>query len=308
MPDLAFQVSNLARRIFYWGQWRLAVAPVIDSEDGLPRGNHFSVIEPPSGFSYADPFLFIHAARTYLFFEIYSRREKGVIAYCELLEDGTHTSPRVVLRASYHLSYPFVFEWDGNIYLLPETQENGTIELYRANDFPNSWNLHAVLMRNIKYFDPTLYFDGRKWWLFAGSQTNPTEEVSELHLFVSESPFGPWKKHPRNPVVVGKHCARPAGRLFRLGQHLLRPGQDSSRLYGEAISLNRVEVLTETDYREVPYLRLGGSALPDSCRTHSIDLNEQYRVQDGLRYVPRFSLKTMLRHASSSPNVVTELQ
>jgi len=197
----------------------------------------------------------------------------------------------VVLEAPYHLSYPFIFEWQGEVYLLPETQGNGTIELYRATAFPAVWVLQTVLMRGVRLFDPTLHFEDNLWWLFAGSRGGGAREVSELHLFMAESPLGPWQSHPRNPVVIGEHCARPAGRLFRLNGQLVRPGQDSSRLYGEAIWLNRVEVLSATDYRESPLLRLGADSLPNSGRTHSLDFDEQVQVQDGLRYVSRLSAR-----------------
>ena len=291
LSRLSFEVFNFARRVFYSTQWQLAFAIKDSAGPGLIQHGSFSVIEPPFDFSYADPFLFRHGGKVYLFFEIYSRHQRGVIAYCEILGEGKYTRPRVVLEAPYHLSYPFIFEWQGEVYLAPETQENGTIELYRAIAFPDQWALQTVLMRDVKLFDPTLYFEDNTWWLFAGRIGEGAKEVSELHLFQAESLHGPWRSHPRNPVVMGEYCARPAGRLFRLGGQLMRPGQDSSRLYGEAIWLNRVDVLSATDYRETPLLRLGADTLPNSRRTHSLDFDEQIQVQDGLRYVPRFGRK-----------------
>lgn len=301
LSQLCFEISNFARRIFYSTQWQLAFALKDSAGPGLVQRGRFSVIEPPFDFSYADPFLFRHGGKVYLFFEIYSRHQRGVIAYCEILGEGKYTKPRVVLEAPYHLSYPFIFEWREDVYLVPETQENGTIELYRAVTFPDQWVLQTVLMRDVKLFDPTLHFDDNTWWLFAGRIGDGATEVSELQLFQAESPHGPWRSHPRNPVVTGEYCARPAGRLFRLGDQLVRPGQDSSRLYGEAIWLNRVDVLSATDYRETPFLRLEADTLPNSSRTHSLDVDEQIQVQDGLRYVPRFGRKRATLIQALSP-------
>jgi hypothetical protein len=289
-------MNKLVRRLFYYGQWHLAFALKDASEPGLARPDRFCSIEPPSNYCYADPFLFRHDGKAYIFFEIYSRSQPGVIAYCEITNDGRYTEPKVVLEARYHLSYPFIFQWRGEIYLLPETHDNGTIELYRAARFPDQWVRHAVLMSGVRFVDPTLHFEEGMWWLFAGCRGRKAEEVSELHLFMSETPLGPWRDHPRNPVVVGEHCARPAGRLFRLDQQLVRPGQDSSRFYGEAIWLNRIDIISQTDYRETPLLRIGPESLPNSSRTHTLDLDGQLQVQDGFRYARRFGN----RHAAEA--------
>jgi hypothetical protein len=282
-----FQTAHFLRRLCYYGQWHIALA-IREKGDACLGRNHFYVLHPPGDCSFADPFLFENEGRRFLFFEIYSRHERGVIACCELFEDGKWSQPSIVLRAPYHLSYPFIFRWLGEIYMIPETQDHGTIEVYRAAQFPDRWLLHEVLMENVAFVDSTLHNEGDKWWLFTGSRGARAKNVNQLHLFFSQSPLGPWQSHPLNPVVLGDDRARPAGRLFRYGDHLLRPGQDSSRLYGEAIWLNRIDVLSSTEYRETPMLRLEPDRQQNSSRTHSIDFDNRFRVQDGFRYVPRF--------------------
>jgi hypothetical protein len=281
--------ADFCRRFLFYSQWHLVCATRSGNAADPLRAEHFWHIEPPTGYSHADPFLFSDGGKTYLFFEIYSRATHGVIAYCEILGAGSCSEPRVVLEAEYHMSYPFVFRWGEDIYLIPETQENRTIELYRAVSFPDRWMLERVLMHDVDFADSTPYFDSGLCWLFTGRKGAGAKAISELHLFMAKSPLGPWQSHPQNPVVVGEHCARPAGRLFRMGEHLVRPGQDSSRLYGEAMWLNRVDVLSPSEYRESPLLRLDARSLPASCRTHTLNFNEQFHVQDGLRYIPRFS-------------------
>ena len=87
----------------------------------------------------ADPFLFSHGGRTWMFFEDFPHAtRKGVIAVCEIDASGHPGAPRVVLEEPFHLSYPFVFEHDGEIYMLPETAAAGCIRLYHADPFPRS--------------------------------------------------------------------------------------------------------------------------------------------------------------------------
>ena len=295
-------MAHFVRRVFYYGKWHLVFALKDHGEPGLAQSPLFYEIEGPADCSYADPFLFERDGKTYLFFEIYSRRSRGVIAYCELLGAGRYTEPKVVLEAAYHLSYPFIFEWNGEVYLIPESQANETIEIYRTVKFPNHWVRHSVLMRG-RFADATLHFENDTWWLFAGLRGPEAEGISELHLFMAESPLGPWRSHPLNPVVVGTDCARPAGRLFRDENHLVRPAQDSSRLYGEAIWMNRVEVLAFNEYRESRWLRIGPETLPNSRRTHTINFNEKFQVQDGFRYALRLGASHAVSRVDQFPGI-----
>ena len=97
----------------------------------------FRIIHPPKNRFYADPFLFEKNGRHFLFFEDYSySSRKGVISCLELNDEHGSDQPVTVLERRYHLSYPFVFECDGEIYMLPETGENNCVELYRAPEFP----------------------------------------------------------------------------------------------------------------------------------------------------------------------------
>ena len=51
-----------------------------------------------------------------------------------------------VLEEPWHLSYPFLIEWGGDIWMIPESSTNRDIAIYRAVDFPLKWERHAVLV------------------------------------------------------------------------------------------------------------------------------------------------------------------
>ena len=112
---------------------------------------------PSEDRSYADPFLFRRDGRTFLFLEeIRHPGRKGTIAYTELDAAGNWQEPQTILSADYHLSYPFVFEWEGDVYLLPESSAHRTLELYRAVEFPGKWKFDRVVMDNIFAVDATI--------------------------------------------------------------------------------------------------------------------------------------------------------
>ena len=132
----------------------------------------------------------------------------------EIDEEGRWKQPYPVLERPYHLSYPFVFEHDGNTYMLPETAANGTIELYECEEFPHRWVLKKTMMEGVYAVDSTLHFHEGRWWLFTNIRDNEgASSDDELFLFFADSPLAEnWTPHPLNPIVSDASCARPAGR------------------------------------------------------------------------------------------------
>ncbi len=279
---------ELQKRLFR-EQWLI----VLQAAPGMKKFNTVSgarYVRPSKDRFYADPFLVERHGRTYLFFEDYRfATKKGVISCCEVDNAGNCGQPCVVLEREYHLSYPFLFEWQGEIYLLPESRDNRTIEMYRASDFPHSWTREAVLMEDVAAVDSTLLEYSGKWWLFAaGIQEDITSPNDGLYLYFADSPLGPWTAHPKNPIVSDARRARPAGRLYFKNGALIRPGQDCANGYGYAIQLHRVDVLSETDYCETPLSRITPSWIPGSLGTHTINQSEKLRVMDARFLIPRF--------------------
>ena len=250
----------------------------------------FEELVNPRGRFRADPFLFLSDGGTWLFFEEAEfATEKGVIGCMEIGPDGTCSEVGVVLERDYHLSYPFVFEWEGAHYMIPETSENRTIELYRATDFPRRWELEKVLFHDVFAVDTTLLEADGRFWLFSAMSEAGGSGNDELFLFHADSPLGAWTPHPSNPIVSDVRCARPAGRVFRQDGAWIRPGQDCSSSYGAAIQLQRIEVLNEREYREVPIGRIDPNWAPSLVATHTIDEDGGLAVIDGRRWMPRNS-------------------
>ena len=218
----------------------------------LLPGN-FNAFSLPAGAFFADPFVVKKNDHFFLFFECYEASAgKAHIAMME--SDGsTWTAPVTVLEKAYHLSYPFVFEWEGSMYMLPETSSNGTVELYKATVFPYQWELAAVLMKDIALIDATLHFHDGLWWLFGNSTTHPFVSTNDqLHLFYSKDLFSEnWIPHPLNPVATHAGNCRPAGRIFKKDGKLYRPAQNNaSQQYGYGLVINEIEVMNENQYRE----------------------------------------------------------
>lgn len=247
-----------------------------------------NMLVPPGDWSYADPFLYEWHGKHYMFFEkVSDSHPRGEIWFVELDDAGNASRPEPALARDYHLSYPQVFAWRGEIYMLPETSENGTLEIYRAVDFPRRWELAGTLLSGVPAADATIFERDGKLWLFTAGIGGKDLACSELSLFFSDSLFGPWIAHPKNPIVCDVSGARPAGSLFYEERGLIRPAQDCSQRYGYAISLNRVDVLSETDYRETRVGQILPKWATGLCASHTINMDSRYEALDGfgkLRY------------------------
>ena len=126
-------------------------------------------------------------------------------------------------------------------------ESNSTV----PSSFRIKWRLDRVLLDGLTALDATLHIEDGLFWLFANVMEGH-EDRGQLWLFSSPSLDGEWRPHPRNPIVTDPGTARPAGRLFRREGVLIRPSQDCSRGYGEAVVLNRVDALSPSEYRETP--------------------------------------------------------
>jgi hypothetical protein len=176
---------------------------------------------------------------------------RGHIACLELDDQLKIKSKTIVLKRPYHLSYPFLFNYDGQLYMMPETKSNHAIELYRCVQFPDQWEYAKPLMQNVDAVDATLFHKDDLWWLFVNIQEKGGSSWDTLHLFYSDSPLSDhWTPHPRNPIVKDVHTARPAGYILNINGKLIRPSQDCSVRYGYATNFNHITVLTKSDYAE----------------------------------------------------------
>jgi hypothetical protein len=241
----------------------------------------------PPGMSQADPFVFERDGSTYLFFEQASPSMPGRIAVAELDGVSLRGSASPCLVRDHHVSYPFVFAHEGDVFLMPESLASRSVDLYRATSFPHEWTHERTLLDDVLAVDPTLIRHDGLWWLFVGVSAPGAAPGEELALYYADSLDGEWTAHPENPVVADVRCARPAGPLLRLGDSLVRPAQDGSRGYGSAIALRRIVTLTRDRYREEGVGEVTADWLRHAHATHTYGRGSTVEVTDGQRWIAR---------------------
>lgn len=209
------------------------------------------VTDVPASFV-ADPFLIREAGIWHMFFEVMNWKSgKGEIGWATS-EDGRRWNYRqIVLAEAFHLSYPYVFAWRGNYYMVPESFQAGAVRLYQATSFPTRWSLVCTMLQGDYLVDASIFRHAERWWLLVDASTNGQHDTLRLHS--ADDLRGPWREHPHSPIVQGNpHDARPAGRVVVHDGRVIRYAQNSVPCYGTDVRGFEITELTSTQYRERP--------------------------------------------------------
>ncbi|MGF6272812.1 hypothetical protein ABIB38_001168 [Massilia sp. UYP11] len=239
-------------------------------------------VAAPDGHFWADPFLRVHAGKIYCFVEDYVyATNRAHISVLDITKSDVKCLG-VALREPFHLSFPFLFEYAGHLYMCPETSESNQIRIYKCDEFPLRWSLDSVAIDGISAAD-SMFFEHRgRWWLLTSiDRAGLNDHCSELCLFHAPDPLGgAWTPHPMNPLYIDTDMGRNAGlivdegRIYRAAQ---RQGFDQ---YGEGLALYEIIELDETRYAERKVTDIRHDYLQRSLGSHHISSDGNVTVVD----------------------------
>ena len=181
-------LTRKLQKFFFREQWSLLICD---------RNNRvLKSIVPEKDTHWADPFPVFFQGRFFIFIESQYRYEKGILGYLEIGGDLSPGPFVPILQRDYHLSWPNVFSVDGVWYLIPETGEHRTVDLYRAVNFPGEWEFHSTLLEGTRAVDTEIWRDGDTWRLFTSLEDSGSSVNRNLHIFSSkEFPSSRWHLH-----------------------------------------------------------------------------------------------------------------
>jgi len=242
------KISNFS----YFYQWNI----LVNIDDKISTSfSKFTELIPPKNKFWADPFVIYRNEKYYIFLEEFDNsKNKGHLSIIILDKNGNYSKPVKFLERDYHLSYPSIFEFENQLYLIHSTihNSNAYIELFKCEDFPFKWKFIRKLITDIPLVDATMFFHNNLWWIFAAeAENNGTSKSEKLMLFYSINPLSDnWIPHPLNPIVSNIQNARPAGNIFHMNNKIIRPGQNCFKVYGNGFSFNEIIKLTKNEYDE----------------------------------------------------------
>lgn len=196
----------------------------------------------------ADPFMIKEGDIWYMFFEVFdSKDKKGVIGLAISHNGIDWIYKRTVIAEPFHMSYPYVFKWKNEFYIIPETHEAKSIRLYRATSFPDKWEFLSELLTGYDFIDSSIFNYQDRWWLF----TCPTIKNDALLLYYANDLSGPWFEHPDNPIInANPRMAKCGGRILAWDNKVIRYAQNARPVYGSSLNIVEITKLTTTDYEE----------------------------------------------------------
>lgn len=219
------KIKRLFQKAFVGGQWYVGYRCKGDTK--------YSVIETPKDMWIADPTMFTANGEHYLFVEVYeNKKKKAAIGYYHF-ENNVPVYKGLIIEKSYHMSYPCVFEYSGEFYMIPESSANNSITLYKAEHFPNKWVKETDLLNGEKYVDSTVFRHGDDLGILSYKVTKGGWQLVNFSLDMDQ------KVLKKEKIIHYKdNIGRPAGYIFAGNK---RPAQDCQKKYGENLLIYEVD-------------------------------------------------------------------
>jgi len=239
------------------------------------------ILNPKNHFL-ADPFLISRNNKHYCFVEDFDySKERGCISVYQIDKEG-HSELGKALVEDFHLAYPYLFEYEGELYMCPDTHVKNDIRLYRCVDFPLKWEFERTIIDNVSAVDTCIFFYEDRWWLISNIDYSPVgEHFSQLHIFHNSSPIGEdWIPHKTNPVIFDPLKARNGGfitdksKLYRVYQ------RQGFNLYGRAFGVAEIKSLNTEVYLEESLFEVEPHFFPNLIGTHTFNYDEGLLVFD----------------------------
>lgn len=279
-------------KLLFKKQWQILTTT---SGDKVFDPASYARLEPPADRFWADPFAVSRGDKDYIFVEeLRYKKNRGEIAVLEH-RDGKLLDARTIISEPYHMSYPHIVDHEGELYMVPETRQKGSIDIWRNTAFPDRWSPIGSLMENVSAVDTTLFRHDGRWWMFTNlSRTLHMPSADELHAFYSDDPSPVtrnWIAHRLNPLVRDTRTSRQGGRVFVDEQErLIRCAQDTAVRYGYAVLFFHVQDLTPVSFAET----LLHKALPnwheEVVGMHTFERCGELRIFDACFAKSRLSL------------------
>lgn len=181
-----------------------------------------------------------------------------------------------ILQLETHLSFPFIFKENNEVYILPENYESGESKLYKYDKETNTCIYNRTLVKQ-PLMDAVLTNMFGEKHLF--STCYPSHD--KLYVFTEDESNQQFSKDKE--ILFSENTARNAGAWFEYNGKCYRPAQDCNESYGKAIILQQV-IKDKENYKFIDIRRIESSnpSYPLGC--HTLDIHKGVMVFDAKAY------------------------
>ena len=229
-------------------EWQVAIRERSGKTLYEGEGSGFYAVKNTIRYWFADPFLFSHSGKDYLFVEMFDRwKEKGVIGVCRI-RNGKCKNFHVCLETPFHLSYPCIYEDNNEIYMIPECYQSGEVWIYRCAAFPYRWEKDRLLLKGFAVDTTPCFFGKERFWLTTQFDS-PCQRIND-NLWQIDDLDGAARC-----LVSNDYSSRGAGHIISENDCFIRPSQNCSKSYGEHLVFNR-GYFKDGTYHENPFMQV----------------------------------------------------
>jgi len=252
-------------------------------------------IIPDSKVFQADSFIVFKDNKYYVFYEELKFKDwHGYLMAAELdIENNCLVNEKVILQKDYHLSYPSVFKENGTYYMIPESGDANSVDLYECTSFPYKWKKKKKLLDNIQAVDTTPLKTEQGWYLFTTEILSGASCNDELSIYKSNDLLNePFKKLYNEPVVTDVSNARMGGHFIQKDGDIYRIAQNCGKRYGHQANINKI-VQLEGGYKEEKVDVIKADFPAVSFHTYNQSQDQSLVVGD--MEIPRFDFYSLKR-------------
>lgn len=253
---------------------------------------------------YADPILVTYGGTDYLFMESYDMdTQLGSIACAAFDKTGKLSEPRIIIQEKYHMSFPMVFSWNDELYMIPETCGNRSVNLYRCEGDIYQWSLVKSFPVEEELVDTVAVSCREDRVELISAAQNPQDPMQnkwqKLWILRDGEDFRLEQDMAFNARDAYNYKDRMAGSLVADQGREILPTQESTVTdYGAYLYLNDFSGREITDLKILKKITVDNIRLPDvpakeQIGVHSYGLTDRIEVVD-MRYF-RFSPKTRMK-------------
>lgn len=282
MTNFTMSLSKYLRILFIRDAWSIGFR--FNEAEPLPFNyeTYFNIIPPSTRWWYADPFCVKHDDKYYIFCEMLdSFSGTGSIGVFEY-SNGKVSTAKQVIKESFHMSYPNVFYYKDNFYMIPETRRSNQIRLYKAIEFPYKWEIDTVLADGIEAVDSTILSLGNKKYIFT---YDVTENNNKLLIYQFDMDNRILVRTNDSMILDSLRNRRPAGNFISSDKNTFRPAQYNKDCYGEKLVFFEIESWPDSGYKEIEKCVISATQIASSnnrnyTRIHTINRDSGMEVVD----------------------------
>ncbi|MFD1245138.1 glucosamine inositolphosphorylceramide transferase family protein [Paralysiella testudinis] len=275
------------KKYFFHEEWNIGIMPLPETASinavpdllasasvyWLSRRFHFQ----------ADPFAVQQGELLYVFYEALNHHWVRGRIRCRVLNAKMQELEDFEIEGvndlRCHLSFPFVFKYKNQWYMIPEAHELGKIVLFKATDFPKKWQYTATLIEGIKLVDSFLWQRPEGLYLISAEHKTNRQTV----YFSRELTHG-WQPYTGKVDSENQHT-RPGGGVWHQNSMAYVPFQEcGAQEYGQSLYLKQIKVddkgmTSSTEAHLLPF----SSDYPSGI--HTLNISKNYLIVDAKRWV-----------------------